>query len=246
MTAPPLRAVLWDFDGTLVDTRARNISVNRRIVREITGRSWRDFPALLSQPAYDAAQRGAINWREFYRTNCGFSDDQIDRAGDCWAPYQAADPTPVPLVEGIEDALGRLDGLPTGIVSQNSRETIHSVLSSHGLGRRFDCIVGYAEVPMSRQKPAPDSLLVGLEELTALAPGRALYIGDHATDLCCVGNANHELARRGVELRVVSVAALWGPGAADDGWAAGADLRAAMPQQVVETVGRFLREGAGG
>ena len=242
MTAPPLRAVLWDFDGTLVDTRARNLSVNRRIVREITGGSWRDFPVLRSQPAYDTAQRAAVNWREFYRTNCGFSDRQIDRAGDCWAAYQAEDATPVPLVEGIADALGSLDGLPTGIVSQNSRETIGSVLSSHGLGRRFGCIVGYAEVPMSRQKPAPDSLLVGLEELTALAPGRALYIGDHATDICCVDNANRELAGRGLKLRVVSVAARWGPGAADDGWAAGADLRAATPNGVVALVDRFTRD----
>ena len=241
MMAPPLRAILWDFDGTLVDTRARNMSVNRRIVREITGRSWQDFPVLRSQSVYDAAQRAAVNWREFYRTNCGFSDDQIDGAGDRWAPYQAEDPTPVPLVEGVAKTLDGFDGLPEGIVSQNARETIESVLSSHGLGRRFDCIVGYAEVPMSRQKPAPDSLLLGLEELTALAPGRALYIGDHATDLCCVDNANRELEARGLELRVVSIAALWGPGLVDHGWAAGADLSAATPLDVVEIVRHLLK-----
>jgi phosphoglycolate phosphatase-like HAD superfamily hydrolase len=240
MTAPPLRAVLWDFDGTLVDTRARNMSVNRRIIREITGRSWQDFPVLRSQVIYDVAQRAAINWREFYRGNCGFSDDQIDRAGDCWAPYQIEDPTPVPLVEGVEGALERLNGLPKGIVSQNARETIESVLSAHGLGHRFDCIVGYAEVAMARQKPAPDCLLLGLEKLTGLAPGLALYIGDHATDICCVDNANHELAGRGLELQVESVAALWGPGAVDDGWADGADHRAATPHDVVEIVERLL------
>jgi len=241
MTAPPLRAVLWDFDGTLVDTRARNMSVNRRIIQEITGRSWRDFPVLRSQDVYDAAQRAAVNWREFYRAHSGFSDDQVDRAGDCWSPYQTEDPTPVPLVAGVVDAVGRLDGLPQGIVSQNDRETIESVLSAHGLGRRFDSIVGYAEVPMTRQKPAPDSLLLGLERLTGLSPGRALYIGDHPTDICCVDNVNRELEARDLELRVVSVAALWGPGAVDDGWAAGADLSAATPLDVVEIVRHLLK-----
>jgi phosphoglycolate phosphatase-like HAD superfamily hydrolase len=210
MTAPPpLRAILWDFDGTLLDTRVRNLHVNRRIIHEITGRGWEEFPVLRSQALYDEAQRAAVNWREFYRANIGLADDQIDSAGHRWAIYQREDPTPVPLVEGVAEALGKLDGLPQGIVSQNARETITSMLSAHGLGRRFSCIIGYAEVAMTRQKPAPDCLLLGLEALAGSPHGRVLYIGDHPTDIRCAANANQELARRGSELRVVSVAALW-------------------------------------
>jgi len=242
MTAPPLRAVLWDFDGTLVDTRARNLSVNRRIIEEISGRSWREFPVLRSQAAYDAAQRTAVNWREFYRGNCTFTDLEIDRAGSCWAPYQTQDPTPAPLIDGVVEALGTLDGLPTGIVSQNDRETIESVLQAYGLGRRFGCIVGYAEVAMSRQKPSADSLLLGLERLTGLQPGRALYVGDHPTDIACVDNANRALEARGLGLRVLSVAALWGSPERDPDWAATADHRAATPNEVVELVGRLARD----
>jgi phosphoglycolate phosphatase-like HAD superfamily hydrolase len=234
-----LRAVLWDFDGTLVDTRARNLHVNRRIIRELTGSGWDEFPVLRSQASYDEAQRAAVNWREFYRTNIGLTDDQIDGAGDHWAAYQLEDPTPVALVEGVAEALGRFDGLPQGIVSQNARETIESLLSVHGLGHRFECVVGYAEVAMARQKPAPDCLLLGLEKLTGLAPGRVLFIGDHLTDIRCAELANRELAGRGRSLRVVSVAALWGVGADDHDWAAGADHRAVTPHDVVELVERL-------
>jgi len=240
MTAPaPLRAVLWDFDGTLLDTRARNMSVNRRIIQELTGRSWDEFPVLRSQSSYDGAQTAAVNWREFYRANVGLSDDQIDSAGARWAACQLEDPTPVPLAEGVAEVLGRLDGLPQGIVSQNARETIESLLAVHGLGNRFACIIGYAEVAMARQKPAPDCLLLGLERLAGLEPGRVLYIGDHPTDLRCAELANRDLAGCGRSLRVVSVAAMWGHGAAELDWAAGADHRAATPHDVVEIVERL-------
>lgn len=234
-----LRAILWDFDGTLVDTRARNLHVNRRIIQELTGRGWEELPVLRSQASYDAAQRVATNWREFYRVNIGLDDDQIDWAGAIWSSYQLADPTPVPLVGGVAEALGRLDGLPQGIVSQNARETIESLLAVHGLGHRFECVVGYAEVAMARQKPAPDCLLLGLEKLAGIEPGRVLYIGDHLTDIRCAERANRELAGRGSELRVDSVAAMWGIGTNDPDWAAGADHRAATPHDIVELVERL-------
>ncbi len=238
-----LRAILWDFDGTLVDTRARNLQVNRRIIQELTGRGWEEFPVLRSQTSYDEAQRAAVNWREFYRFNIGLDDDRIDGAGDRWAACQLEDPTPVPLVEGVAEALGRFDGLPQGIVSQNARETIESLLAMHGLGHRFECVVGYAEVAMARQKPAPDCLLLGLEKLTGLAPGRVLYIGDHLTDIRCAELANRELAVRGSKLRVDSVAAMWGIGTNDLDWAAGADHRAATPHDVVELVAHLAGGG---
>jgi HAD superfamily hydrolase (TIGR01549 family) len=237
-----LRAILWDFDGTLVDTRARNLHVNRRIIHELTGRGWGQYPVLRSQTSYDEAQRAAVNWREFYRANVGLDDNQIDWAGERWSAYQLADPTPVPLVEGLADALDRLDGLPQGIVSQNARETIESLLAVHGLGHRFRCVIGYAEVAMTRQKPAPDCLLLGVEKLTGLGPGRVIYIGDHLTDIRCAEHANRELADRGSELRVISIAAMWAIGTNDLEWAIGADHRAATPQDVAGIVERLACE----
>ena len=242
MTASrPLSAVLWDFDGTLVDTRSRNLRVNRRIIGEITGRPWSEFPVMRSQAVYDVAQRGAANWREFYRAHCGLTDDEIDRAGARWSGYQLEDPTPTPLFDGVAAALGGLDGLPQAIVSQNARDTIEALLAGHGLGDRFPCIIGYAEVAMARQKPAPDGLLAALDQLTGMAPGVALYIGDHETDIRCADEANRELAARGTELRVRSVAALWGDGASDRDWTVRPDHRAASPADVVALVGTFRR-----
>lgn len=240
MTATgPLRAVLWDFDGTLVDTRARNMSVNRRIVAEITGRDWSVFPVLHSQPSYDAAQRASANWREFYRASCGFADDEIDRAGARWSSCQIHDRTPVPLFDGVAEVLAGMDGLPQAIVSQNDRGTIEKILAGHGLDGRFGCIIGYAEVEMARQKPAPDGLLAAIELLTQAGSGCVLYIGDHTTDIRCAEGANQELVRRGSGLRVVSVAALWGDAAIAEHRDVRPDVLARSPAEVAELAARL-------
>jgi beta-phosphoglucomutase-like phosphatase (HAD superfamily) len=187
---PPLTAILWDFDGTLADTRHKNLSVNRRIVEELSGRPWPEFTALGTIEAYDEAVRRAVNWRELYRANFGFTDDDCDRAAAVWASYQLQDRTPAPLFEGLPEVVRELADLPQGIVSQNARDHIIEWLAAARLKRHFGSIVGYQEVPLGRQKPHPDGLLVGLEELIGLAPGRALYIGDHegdtgSTSRCC-------------------------------------------------------------
>jgi len=41
-----LSAIIWDYDGTLVDSRQKNLTVTRRIVSEILKRDVQDFQAL--------------------------------------------------------------------------------------------------------------------------------------------------------------------------------------------------------
>jgi phosphoglycolate phosphatase-like HAD superfamily hydrolase len=231
---PPLTAILWDFDGTLVDTRARNMNVNRRIIEEITGRPWTEFEVMRSEDIYERAQRISTNWREFYREHFGLDEEETTRAGSRWTPYQLEDQTPTPVLEGIAEALGAFDGLPLGVVSQNCSANIADTLAGHGIGDRFRCIIGYREVADRQQKPAPDGLLLAIEQLTGLAPGSVLYVGDHSTDLKTADNANRVLAERGAPVRVLSVAALYGVDAPPEPWTERADFRATTPMEIVE------------
>lgn len=238
---PPLTAILWDFDGTLADTRHKNLSVNRRIVEELSGRPWPEFTALGTIEAYDEAVRRAVNWRELYRANFGFTDDDCDRAAAVWASYQLQDRTPAPLFEGLPEVVRELADLPQGIVSQNARDHIIEWLAAARLKRHFGSIVGYQEVPLGRQKPHPDGLLVGLEELIGLAPGRALYIGDHEGDTLCAAATSRVLRRRGIDLEVLSVAATFADGGDQERWRCRPDYTAARPADVPAIV-RRLRE----
>jgi HAD superfamily hydrolase (TIGR01549 family) len=240
----PLRAVIWDYDGTLVDTREKNLNVNRQIARSITDQPWDRFPVLANQAAYDEAQRRCSNWREFYRREIGLSEDEIDRAGVMWTGLQLTDTTPAPFFDGITAALARLRGAAVqGIVSQNSRQNIVETLDGAGLLHHFVHIVGYEEVETQRQKPAPDGLLMCIERLTYSAAGTVLYVGDHETDVRCARNADRALSERQIPQHVVTVGACFDRLGSDGSWSLPPDYRASSPGDVVTIVEGLRRSG---
>jgi len=241
-------AIIWDYDGTLVDSRHRHLGVNRRILERLSGRTWTEFPALASIEAYDAAVARCTNWRDFYEHEFGLREGDLAAAGRLWTEGQRTDPTPVLPFEGVPEAVEALGHLPQGIVSQNAREIIGSTLGRLGLAHRFHPVVGYAEVPLGRQKPAPDGLLQCLEEIGAEEPGTVFYVGDHPTDAMCVARAREELRERGRGLEIWSIAVLYG-GESTDEWPVPPDFTARRPEDVVEiadTVGRCGRNAGTG
>jgi N-acetyl-D-muramate 6-phosphate phosphatase len=227
-------AFLWDFDGTLVDTRRRNYNVVQRLIAENTDRALERIPALASAEIYDRVIRGYVNWREVYTREFGFSEEETDRLGRLWSSYQLHDDTPADVFEGIGTVLSALGQVGHGIVSQNGRDQIRRALTEARLAHHFPVVVGCDDVDIRRQKPEPDGLLAGLERLTGFAPGCALYIGDHETDVRCARNAAQALAARGVAVDVISVAACFGSHAGPDEWTLKPDHVAKSPQQLVE------------
>lgn len=232
----PLKAILWDFDGTLADTRQRNLSVNRRIVEEVTGRPWQDVAGLTSEEAYAAAWNRVSNWQELYTRAFGLSEEQCIDAGQRWAPYQLDDPTPVPIHAGIATVLEDLRRFPQAIVSQNERSIIAQILASDHADHFFTAIVGFAEVPIDRQKPAPDGLFNALDILGIEEPASALYIGDHETDIICAANANRDLTAMGRDLHIVSVAAHYLSAENGAHWSVAPDHRVDHPVEIGQLV----------
>jgi HAD superfamily hydrolase (TIGR01549 family) len=218
MPCGPLAAVLWDFDGTLADTRARNYQVVRRVIADATGRPADDIPALRSPQVYDRVNRSYANWRDLYTREFGFSEDETDRLGRLWTQYQLADDTPAPLFRGLKTALAALRGLPHGIVSMNGRRQIERSMQSAALHSYFRWVVGWEDVDIRRQKPEPDGILACLERVAGNRPGTVLYVGDHETDVRCAARANEELRRQGVEVDVVAVLACFAGPVAYDHW----------------------------
>jgi len=238
----PLKAVLWDFDGTLADTLQRNLSVNRRIVEEVTDRSWHDVAGLTSVEAYVAAWNRVSNWQELYTRSFGLNEDQCTEAARRWAPYQLDDQTRVPLYDGIGGVLEKLRRFPQAIVSQNERATIAQILSAGNADHFFTAIVGFAEVPIDRQKPAPDGLLSALDILGIEEPASALFIGDHETDIICATNANRDLTAMGRDLRIVSVAAHYMSGGVSPEWSVAPDYRIYRPEELSQLVDHLCVE----
>ena len=202
-------AIIWDYDGTLVDTRHKNLNVTKKIIKRISGKESDKFPALRSVEKYDAANKRAMNWRDLYRSEFLLTEAQIDAAGALWAEYQLDDDTEVPFCDGIEDVLGDLGDFPHGIVSQNSKQSITTFLDNCNLLPYFKYIIGYEEVDLQKQKPNPDGLLRCIDQLTGPASGHVLYIGDHAMDTQCAHRANQALRAANSDVNVVSIGAFF-------------------------------------
>ncbi len=229
-----INTIIWDYDGTLVDTRHKNLNVTRRIVEVISGNDWKKYPALATVETYTYANKTSTNWRDFYTKEFGFTNDQTDNAGKAWTEYQLRDSTPTPVLAGVHEALRALGALRHGIVSQNSRDTITQVLSANNLMQYFGFIVGYEEVDLRRQKPEPDGLLLCIEKLNGVQAGCVLYVGDHETDARCAFNANEVLRSNGSEVRVVSVGALYSAHTDTSDWEIKPDYEARTPHDVVK------------
>ncbi len=205
-----IKAVIWDFDQTLADTRHRNLNVTTRIVEHLTGKPGHGFPELADVNVYFDALNSVESWTDFYMSAFGMDRETVTEAGSCWTEFQLNDPTPVVFYDGISTALERLSHLPHGIVSLNSRAPIEKNLEAAGIKKHFRSIIGHEDVAAGRQKPNPDGLLTCLEKLTGMAPGQVLFIGDHDMDLACASNANQVLAEKGHRLKVLSAGAAYG------------------------------------
>ena len=79
--------------------------------------------------------------------------------------------------EALDDLKNR--GYTMGIVSTKYRYRIEDILGRAGLLRYFDNIVGGEDV--DRHKPAPDSLLLAMENLS-VSRQEVIYVGDSITD----------------------------------------------------------------
>ena len=228
------RAVIWDYDGTLVDTGEKNLRVTRRLIPDVSGRPLEEFPALATPASYRQANRRSSNWRELFGKEFGLNSKQVAEAGRLWTQYQLADQTPSPFFEGIPQALRSLKGSPQAIFSQNSRAAIQLSLASAGLDDCINLVVGYEEVASEHQKPAPEGLLYCLKQL-GIRHGRVFFAGDHDTDMECARRANAALKQQHTPLTVVAVGVAFDPESRAP-WAVKPDHVARRPVDIVQLV----------
>src|SRR5699024_1837210 len=213
-----VKAIIWDYDGTLVDTRSKNLAVTKEIMAEVMQESPDEYEVLQSLDQYQAANENSENWRELYKSYFQLSDSQIDEAGAMWKKYQVNSDTEVSLFKDIRPVLKEFSSYKHGIVSQNAFENIISYLKSQQLESHFSKIIGYEEIGYDQQKPDPTGLLACIKYLTNSESGSVVYIGDHETDIQCAYLANQRLKENGSNLQVFSIAALYGLTVNTENW----------------------------
>jgi HAD superfamily hydrolase (TIGR01549 family) len=179
-------AILWDFDGTLANSAAKNIAITKQILARVAPRlTGKNLPCSLhSEANYHIANHGADHWRDLYRDYFGMNIEEIGIAGPLWETYQALDDTAVTLFNGVADTIKRLSGFSQGICSANSTSNITQVLEDNGIASSFQSVIGYENLPHHQQKPAPDGGLKCLQEIFGHIQDKTiLFVGDHVADV---------------------------------------------------------------
>jgi len=184
--------VVFDFDGTLADTRhsilATYAETFRRLGRPHPGED--RVAATIGVPLHIA-----------FRSITDMTEEESLEACDVYrAAFASRELDEVRLFEGMEEVLDRLQaaGVPLAIASSRSHPSLSRLIAHLGLDGRFVAVAGREDA--EREKPYPDMLL-GVAERLGMDARDLLMVGDTTFDVrmghnagattCAVTYGNH-------------------------------------------------------
>jgi phosphoglycolate phosphatase len=167
-----VEAIVFDWDGTLVDSLPAIFDANQRVLAEY------------GLPFDDARYRAAYvpDWRLMYQ-RLGVPDDALEAAGERWLQlYRETEPAG--LLPRAGDALRRLSnaGFVMGLVTAGHRDVVAAQLDRFGIGELLPIRV-FGSDPIA-SKPHPEPLLRALSQLDrAERVATSRYVGDVPDDM---------------------------------------------------------------
>ncbi len=170
--AQAMKAVLFDWDGTLIDTTEHVYEANVEVMKSF------GLPPL-TRERYGAAF--SPNWRRMYAA-LGVPEHLVEGAADVW--HGAYKGHGAELLPGAYPALERLvaAGIPLGIVTAGDRKVVSGQLRRTGVADLIGSAV-YGDDSVE-QKPDPAPLRRGLAALGhATTPAETAYLGDTLDDV---------------------------------------------------------------
>jgi len=204
-----VKAALFDFDGTLVDTTDLIYQSMRHAAGEVLGRevSREVLMANVGQPLPRQMELLSAEHAEALLNSYRLHNEENHDALIQEFPR-------------VEESLARLHsaGVRVGVVTSKRRFSVDMALKTFpGLGEVVDAWVTMEDT--TEHKPGPEPLLKGLELLGGVPREEAAYVGDSPFDVAAARAA-----------RVRSVAVSWGAFSEEA-------LRAAEPDHLVPDLG---------
>jgi HAD superfamily hydrolase (TIGR01509 family) len=169
----PVEGVLFDWDGTLIDSYHADASAYMAMFKEM-GISW---------GLKELEKNYSPNWYHVYRA-AGLPRKRWKDADRSWRSHYAKHKPK--LISGARRVLVKLDGAHhLGLVTSGDRDRVLRQLREFRLTALFAARVCSGDT--SRKKPHPEPLRLALRQL-GLAPSACVYVGDAPQDV--------EMARR--------------------------------------------------
>ena len=169
-----VRGVLFDLDGTLVDTAPDLVGVLNTLLHE-HGRVRMPYAVARNEVSNGAVGLLRLGFGdledgpEFERLRQQFLATYLDRV--CRTSR---------LFFDLDDLFTRLQGVRWGIVTNKPAVFTDPLLAQLGIAARWGSIVSGDRLPQRKPHPAP--LLLAAAELN-VAPGACVYVGDAPRDI---------------------------------------------------------------
>jgi pyrophosphatase PpaX len=163
--------VLFDLDGTVVDSGAIILASLRHATQTVLGRTIPDEQLLATVGGSGLASQ----MRDF-------DEERIDELVRVYTEHNRPLHAELAACDGMLELLDdlRADGRRLGIVTAKRRATVELAFERVPIAHLFDVVVAGDET--ERQKPHPEPLLRAIAQLGASA-ATAVYVGDSPYDL---------------------------------------------------------------
>lgn len=203
-----LEVVLFDLDGTLVDTIEMIRTSMRHATATVLGAALPD-EVLMKNVGVPLARQ----MREF-------SEEHADELLKVYREHNAEiHDAYIAEYPGVEAALSALSArYRLGIVTSKSTPLAWRAVDHFGLRSYFELLIGSDDV--DRHKPDPYPLLFAMDKL-GTTPDRCAYVGDSPHDMAAALGAG-----------ALAIAALWGGFTAEEVLAPGPQLKASSMAEV--------------
>lgn len=174
MLQPRVRALLFDFDGTLADTAADLCTAVNRLRLE---RGLADLSLIEVRPFASSGARGllriAFGLTPEHPEFDAMRDAFLEHYATCLCERTALFPGIAPLLEHLAAR-----DIAWGIVTNKATWFTERIVAE--LGLTPDCVVCGDTTPHSKPHPAP---LLHAAQALALAPASCWYVGDDLRDI---------------------------------------------------------------
>jgi pyrophosphatase PpaX len=163
--------VLFDLDGTVVDSGAIILASMRHAAKEVLGIQPPDeeLMAAVGGPGLEAQMHA-------------LAPDRVRELVDVYRAHNEPLHDELACCDGMEDVLVRLkdEGRRLGIVTAKRRATVDLAFANVPIGHLFEAVVGGDET--DRHKPHPEPLLLAAERMH-VEPDVCAYVGDSPFDI---------------------------------------------------------------
>jgi HAD superfamily hydrolase (TIGR01509 family) len=209
----PIEAVVFDWDGTLVDSKRALVASFQETTAEVLGEP---FPT-----AHEDVERMVqVRGQEAFEEIAGGDPELFQRIEEVFHRVYVSQQANIAPFPGALETLARLReaGLLLGVATSKARLRLDLEAERTGIGALLDVSISGDEVAVA--KPDPEQVVAAIAALGA-EPARTLYVGDGPNDV---------LAGRGAGAITVAVSFGFHP----------AEARAAAPDHVIDALPDLL------